>query len=110
MRAADVPGLGRGTRAGLYLSLSKPAAHLFSLIPGVFDDLELVRELTGDRERLTVLRARIGDQPADGMLDERYALNGRIEEVMIALRPYGAVKAALRHMQAALAASPERRD
>jgi hypothetical protein len=78
-------------------------AHLFALIPGVFDALELRRELHGERERATVLHARIADQPADGILDERYAADGRIEQVTIMLRPYGAVRAAMGLMRDALA-------
>jgi len=74
-------------------------ARLFAAIPQVFDELEAVRELTGDDgERATVLRGRIGDHAVDGILDERYAPDGSVAEAVLLLRPYAAVKEAIKRM------------
>jgi hypothetical protein len=78
-------------------------AGLFAVMPAVFDELALVRELRGDdREVAAVLRGRIGDEPADVIVDERYALDGRVSEAMVVTRPLAATKAAIRRMGALL--------
>jgi hypothetical protein len=78
-------------------------ARLFSVMPGVFDELVLVRELRGaDREVAAVLRGRIGDEPVDVILDERYAIDGRLAEAMLVTRPLAGTKAAIRRMGALL--------
>ena len=74
-------------------------AGLFAVMPQVFDELDAVRELTGrDGERATVLRGRIGDHAVDGILDERYAPDGHVAEAILLLRPYAAVKEAIKRM------------
>lgn len=74
-------------------------APLFAVMPRVFDELAAVRELRGpDGERATLLRGRIGAHVADAVLDERYDGEGRVREVMLLLRPYSAVKEAIRRM------------
>ncbi len=74
-------------------------ARLFGVMPAVFDELELVRELRGDdREVASVLRGRIGDEPVAVIVDERYAVDGRVSEAMVATRPLAATKAAIRRM------------
>jgi SnoaL-like domain len=74
-------------------------ARLFSVMPAVFDELALVRELRGDdREVAAVLRGRIGDEPVDVIFDERYAIDGRLSEAMLVTRPLAATKAAIRRM------------
>jgi hypothetical protein len=78
-------------------------ARLFSVMPAVFDELALVRELRGDdREVATVLRGRIGDEPVDVIVDERYAIDGRVSEAMVMTRPLAGTKAAIRRMGALL--------
>lgn len=74
-------------------------AGLFAAMPQVFEELEAVRELSGqDGERATVLRGRIGDHAVDGVLDERYAADGNVAEAILLLRPYAAVKEAIKRM------------
>jgi SnoaL-like domain len=74
-------------------------ARLFAAMPHVFEELEAVRELTGqDGERATVLRGRIGDHAVDGVLDERYAPDGHVAEAILLLRPHAAVKEAIKRM------------
>jgi hypothetical protein len=78
-------------------------ARLFTVMPAVFDELALVRELRGDdREVAAVLRGRIGDQSVDVIVDERYAVDGRVSEAMLVTRPLAATKAAIRRMGALL--------
>jgi hypothetical protein len=78
-------------------------ARLFTVMPAVFDDLALVRELRGDdREVAAVLRGRIGDEPVDVIVDERYAVDGRVSEAMLVTRPLAATKAAITRMGALL--------
>ena len=78
-------------------------APLFTVMPAVFDELTLVRELRGDdREIAAVLRGRIGDEPVDVIVDERYATDGRVSEAMLVTRPLAATKAAIRRMGALL--------
>jgi hypothetical protein len=79
-------------------------ARLFTHIPHVFDELQVRRELAGEREIATVLHGRIADEPADAILDERYDEDGRIQELTLMLRPYAAVKLAMRRMHDALEA------
>jgi hypothetical protein len=74
-------------------------ARLFSVMPAVFDELALVRELRGDdREVAAVLHGRIGDEPVDVIVDERYASDGRVSEAMLLTRPLAGTKAAIRRM------------
>jgi hypothetical protein len=78
-------------------------ARLFDVMPAVFDELVLVRELRGDdQEVAAVLRGRIGDEPIDVIFDERYAIDGRLSEAMLVTRPLAATKAAIRRMGALL--------
>jgi SnoaL-like protein len=78
-------------------------ARLFSVMPAVFDELALVRELRGDdREVAAVLHGRIGDEPVEVIVDERYASDGRVSEAMLVTRPLAATKAAIRRMGALL--------
>lgn len=80
-------------------------ARLFAVMPAVFDELALVRELRGDdREVAAVLRGRIGDEPVDVIVDECYASDGRVSEAMVVTRPLAATKAAIRRMGALLEA------
>jgi hypothetical protein len=81
-------------------------ARLFAVMPAVFDELALVRELRGDdREVAAVLRGRIGDEPVDVIVDERYAIDGRVSEAMLVTRPLVGTKAAIRRMGALLEAT-----
>jgi hypothetical protein len=74
-------------------------ARLFAVMPAVFDELAFVRELRGDdREVAAVLRGRIGDEPVDVIVDERYAIDGRVSEAMLVTRPLAGTKAAIRRM------------
>ena len=80
-------------------------ARLFTVMPAVFDELALVRELRGDdREVASVLRGRIGDEQVDVIVDEQYAADGRVSEAMLVTRPLAATKAAIRRMGALLEA------
>ena len=81
-------------------------ARLFIVMPAVFDELALVRELRGDdREVAAVLRGRIGDETVDVIVDERYAIDGRVSEAMLVTRPLAGTKAAIRRMGALLEAT-----
>jgi hypothetical protein len=73
-------------------------AHLFAVMPGVFDELSAVRELRGDAERATVLHGRIGEHEADAILDERCDGGGRVREVMLLVRPHAAASEAIQRM------------
>ena len=78
---------------------------LFAVIPEVFDELEPRRELTGadPSEVATVLHGRVGEHALDAVIDERYAADGRVAEVMVLLRPLPAVEEAIRRMGRLLA-------
>lgn len=73
-------------------------AHLFAVMPGVFDELAAVRELDGAETHATVLRGRIGDLAADAVLEERRDPDGRVREAMLLVRPHAAATAAIRRM------------
>jgi hypothetical protein len=78
-------------------------ARLFTVMPAVFDELALVRELRGDeREIVSVLRGRVGDEPLDVIVDECHAADGRVSDAMLVTRPLAGTKAAIRRMSALL--------
>jgi hypothetical protein len=74
-------------------------ARLLAVMPRVFDELAVVRELRGeDDEVAVVLRGRIGDEVVDVVLDERRAADGRVRDAMLLTRPLAGTKAAIRRM------------
>ena len=74
-------------------------AGLFAVMPGVFDEIAVLRELHGaDGELVTVLHGRVGDHAADAVLDERRDADGRVRDAMLLVRPLGAAQEAIRRM------------
>jgi hypothetical protein len=78
---------------------------LLAVMPEVFDELAVVRELLGDDGEVAVLlHGRIGDEEVDVVVDERRAADGRVIDLMLLTRPYAGTKAAIRRMGTLLAA------
>jgi hypothetical protein len=74
-------------------------APLLAVMPQVFDELAIVRELRGeDGEVAVLLHGRIGDEEVDVVIDERHAADGRVADAMLLTRPYAGTKAVIRRM------------
>lgn len=81
-------------------------AHLIGLIAQVLTDVEATRRVIDGSCTLTVLHARVGRLPVQGVLCEEHDQGGRLADAMLLLRPYGGLRAAMDHMRALLADAP----
>jgi hypothetical protein len=81
-------------------------AHILSTIGDVLDQIDVQRELTADREIVTIIIARHRGQQMNGMLHEIHDANGRVERVTLLLRPLSTLRQAIAGMVAALEQSP----
>jgi hypothetical protein len=78
-------------------------AALLSVMPDVFDALEVQRELSGaDGEVAVLLHGRVGDEEVDVLVDERRDASGAVVDMMIMTRPLRGTKAAIARMGALL--------
>ncbi|WP_027006091.1 hypothetical protein [Conexibacter woesei] len=76
-------------------------APLLAVMPDVFDELAVVRELRGDDDEVAVLlRGRCGDETVDVMVDERHDDAGAVSDMMIMVRPLSGTKAVIARMGA----------
>ena len=81
-------------------------AHLVTAISTVLEDVNATRRFSQGPTTTTFLTAAVGGHPLDGVLDERFAPDGRIAEATLFLRAYGALRVAIGRMQSALAQDP----
>jgi hypothetical protein len=77
-------------------------ARLFAIIPTVLTELRVDRSLERPGEIGTFLACVVSDRPAQAFVSERYE-DGALAEITLMLRPYEALKLALRLMAEALA-------
>ena len=75
-------------------------------ISTVLEDVNATRRFSQGPTTTTFLTAAVGGHPLDGVLDERFAPDGRIAEATLFLRAYGALRVAIGRMQSALAQDP----
>jgi hypothetical protein len=104
----DAPPLAAGVRFrspfAEYAGAER-VAPLLAVMPDVFDELAVVRELRGDDGEVAVLlHGRCGDEAVDVLVDERHDEAGAIADMMIMTRPLSATKAVIARMGALLAA------
>jgi hypothetical protein len=80
--------------------------HLLGLLGGVLPGVRIERSWVGVDGAATVIRAQVGADRLDGVVEELHDAAGRVREVTLLLRPYPSMKAAIARMGAALEASP----
>jgi hypothetical protein len=81
-------------------------AHLVGQVRHVLGDVDLGRRLTDARTTMTAFEARVGGEAVQGVLVEERDEQGRVADAMLTIRPYAGLRAALRAMDARLAADP----
>jgi hypothetical protein len=81
-------------------------AHLLATIRGLLDGIEVQRELSIERETITVMTASRDGRRIDGMLDEIYDERGLVKSATLMLRPLAALREAIADMADALEHSP----
>jgi hypothetical protein len=78
-------------------------APLLAVMPGVFDELAVVRELRGEGDEVAVLlHGRVGQEDVDVIVDERRDGVGAVADMMIMTRPLSGTKAVIARMGALL--------
>jgi hypothetical protein len=80
--------------------------HLLTIISGVLDRYEVVRELTGPDEVVSIVSGQVAGHAVDGVVDRRLGPGGEIVELTLMLRPLKALMAGVELMAQALAAAP----
>jgi hypothetical protein len=81
-------------------------AHLVTAISSVLEDVNATRRFSQGPATTTFFTATVDGHPLDGVLDERFAPDGRIAEATLFLRPYAALRVAIGRMRLALAQDP----
>lgn len=80
--------------------------HILTTIGEVLDKFEFRRELTAEREVVTVIDSARAHQRMSGVLHETYDALGRVEQATLLLRPLSTLLEAITAMRAALERSP----
>lgn len=80
--------------------------HLLGLLATIMPGAEVLRSLTGDGRRVSVIRGEQPEGALDGMVEERRDADGRVCEVTLMLRPVPVMLPTIKRMGAALEASP----
>ena len=78
-------------------------AMLLGAVVGVFDDFRYSDQVESGDTAVLMFEARIGDRELNGVDILRFDTDGRIEELMVMVRPMSAVNALAEAMQAKLA-------
>ena len=81
-------------------------AHLVRLIRDVLVDVELVERLRDRTATVSLFDARVVHESVQGMLFERHDDAGRLVDVMLTIRPYAGLRAAMKAMQARMEDAP----
>ncbi len=80
--------------------------HLLGCIARVLSDLVPTGESSDGVSRLTTLTAQVGEHPVEGVLREHHDGAGQLTHATLFLRPYGALRAAIKEMSKLLAETP----
>lgn len=80
--------------------------HLLGCIARVLRDLAPTGESSDGVSRLTTLTARVGEHPVEGVLREYHDDAGQLTHATLFLRPYTALRAAIKEMSKLLAGAP----
>lgn len=80
--------------------------HIVSMIGSVLEQIDAERELTADREIVTIITASYRGHEMTGVLEETHDQRGRVERAALLLRPLSALREAITGMQTALEQSP----
>lgn len=81
-------------------------AHLVSLIGEVLVEVEPVRRMHEQDATISLFEARVADEEVQGTLFEQHDAAGRLVDVMLTIRPYAGLRAAMKAMQALMEAAP----
>ena len=81
-------------------------AHLVTLIRNVLVKVEPVRQLHEQQVTISLFEARVAEEEVQGFLFEERDAGGRLVDVMLTIRPYSGLRAAMKAMQARMEAAP----
>jgi hypothetical protein len=85
---------------------SADVAHLVGLIRDVLVEVEPVRQLHEPEATISLFDARVAQEDVQGFLFEQHSADGRLVDVMLTIRPYSGLRAAMKAMQARMEAAP----
>lgn len=85
---------------------SADVAHLVGLIREVLVDVAPVRRLQEQDATISLFEARVAEEEVQGLLFEQSGADGRLVDVMLTIRPYSGLRAAMKAMQARMEAAP----
>ncbi len=81
--------------------------HMFGLISSVLNDLQPARTWRGDDgESVQAFTAHVAGRALEGIVREQQSETGQISRIVLFLRPYRDLRAAIEQMGARLAESP----
>lgn len=81
-------------------------AHLVGLIRDVLVDVAPVRRLQEQDATISLFEARVAEEEVQGFLFEQSGADGRLVDVMLTIRPYSGLRAAMKAMQVRMEAAP----
>src|SRR4051812_46084706 len=70
--------------------------HLLSLLGSAMPGARIERSWVGADGAATVIRAGVGDDQLDGVVEQLHDADGRVREVTLLLRPHGPMMAAIK--------------
>ena len=85
---------------------SADVAHLVGLIREVLVDVAPVRRLQEQDATISLFEARVAQEEVQGLLFEQSGADGRLVDVMLTIRPYSGLRAAMKAMQVRMEAAP----
>jgi hypothetical protein len=81
-------------------------AHLAGLIRDLLVEVEPLQALHGDGAAMTQFEGRVAGEVVQGVVVEQHDEAGRVVDVMLTLRPYPGLRAAMAAMRERMDASP----
>ena len=85
---------------------SADVAHLVGLIREVLVDVAPVRRLHEQDATISLFEAHVAGEEVQGLLFEQSGADGRLVDVMLTIRPYSGLRAAMKAMQLRMEAAP----
>jgi hypothetical protein len=85
---------------------SADVTHLVGLIRDVLVEVQPVRRLHEPEATISLFDARVAEEQVQGFLFEQHSADGRLVDVMLTIRPYSGLRAAMKAMQARMEAAP----
>jgi hypothetical protein len=82
-------------------------AMLLGAVAGVFEDFRYTGQVESGDTAVLVFEARVGDRELNGVDILRFDADGRIEELMVMVRPMSGMNALAEAMQARLAGAAD---